>query len=816
MYKFILVILFFAEIIFTLQAGRVTALSGNRCRVYLSVDENILYPGQYLYVIKKADTAARIKIMEIFDSYLKAELVYGKLKKGDIVNTSEKGSYRFYINNTKIKSILEFYRGLVYENRTRLFYEEIDKIAHLFKIPANYDFNKEEELRLFLQRVYHEILKRDVKQQQAFIKYFNIVYRYFVEHKNVKHLIQDFLKKYKNSEITDDVLYLKALFFQKAGSYFHCILTCRTIIEKYLDSDHLFKTGLLLARAHYYKKEYEPALKYLEPLLESEKKSYYRDYARFLYFKILLARGEINRGLDILDKIQNDSRTVTLLKESLYLEFSLLLFRLDDRRRAVQVLTYFKKYYPDSKYIPAMKYLNAIYNKKYNDVRQNISALKEVIRKYPANPAAFKAYKEVVAILASLNRISEVYEVFNTFKRLYPEKYFRYAVSHLVAEKLIDNLLKLQAAGMDPEDGDKPGYNLLLPYYKKNDIFSNALITNKMYRQMLDKARRFFHISNFHLTNKYSIILQTLAAANYFPEIIFHKPQLYEYAVIKKNLVQIFRLYYNFSVDRKKNISRLERSLVTVLPAETMEVFYYEIFKHFRKSDEQYARRAAFKILNTAEDDLITEKIFLYFQGCLQQEKEMGYKLALYDRIKNSYRKSDAYMDRLKMSINGRKLVFYEPESIKKIKGEMIIPDNALIYNKANHFSQFDLLKDFAAHGYRGAYYYLRVNGPRPRIESRLLHLKAYKYNVIAISLNLPRGHSFSHGHIYWQNWDEFGWDLSRRIPFAINDSGDITVSIPLKSSKWQGEIKRLRLDFFDNNQNKNQNELFLKNIIIY
>ncbi len=739
---------------------------------------------QLLYITSGGSVAARLKVVRTYAPRVEARILQGSVWLGAPVELSMALSYENVISPWDVDVLVSYYKQRVQDLTANELDYEIQKVCAALGVSFKEDLRTPAGMRALLAKLYEATLKLSREERGAWHRYLLLVYRWAILEQPVDGLLDAFLQNDATAATRDDGLYFKASLAFGRGKFQDAAVSLREIVEKNLDSDHLFKSVLLLARVNEKLGKTDIAVKYLAGLAASPGKEPYWDEATLYYFQVLQGRGEIQKSLDLLKQVKLYATSLPALARATFWEYQTVLNRLGDRERAANLKFDFEEKFADSPLLPEIRYLEtevvAARNVSVNPTlarEANLKVWQDFIQKYPDTPASFRAFKTLLTNQLVQGELGDVAGLFENFRVAFPQTSESFNQTVPVVKLLLERM-RFSPGGRE---------NLSFPWIK----------TPYFYALLEDTRTNYGPSVQAPFQDLLSPFNQSIAFIRYFLEPVIKEHARYPEKVVVSGsglAYELIRRYGRDAVGSLKEVRRISR--LDTFPSSARSQVAYRTFEDYQNTEPLFAEKNAFEILNLKSDPTHVEEVFAWFSKRIRLEENPLANVLLLERITSSYGRLDLRLHELHRKVLGFQKT---PEAVKILRAGRAekIPDHALLFDKDNQFDLFDLRKDFRAVGVSNDYLLLDVTGREARIESRLLSIDSRFYRVMQIRVKLDENDVLDRGELLWQNWDDLDWDPAKKIPFSFLGDGEVLAEVPLDHPLWKATIKRLRLNFY-------------------
>ncbi|MBN8217162.1 MAG: hypothetical protein J0L75_11015 [Spirochaetes bacterium] len=795
----------------TLPTAVVEECSGNTAilRLYPESGQVLDYPSDglvsnmVLYSIQAGEVRARLRYIRKSPPRLEAEVLTGKVRRGDPISLSLALSWEHLFSHWDASRIAAYYRARVEEHSAHLLDLEVSRLAYALGFTVRYDLRTEEGVEAFLARAMDSLAQKDPRTRRAWQRYGLLLYRHFVLGQNIAGTVDLFLDGESIPETLDDGLFLRAVVHGEQGRTNLALADLGRILDRKKSIAMVVKASLLLARWRLDLGDTNACLKYLKALVDdprtAEAGDAYQDEARLEYAGLLTKIGVLDPARKAILQIRQDPGNPGVLARVWFLEYSLLGRFPGNEAEARRLKEGFEATFPDSPLLSEFDWIqaqDAVARSPLPGLRR-FDALSEVMKRWPTHAAGVRAYHRLARAAAELGEWSELARLLTQTKTVFP--------AGPRAWSPIPTLLPTMKAAILAEGGEAS--------------YPRPLVNDTYFFNLLEDTRTNYAPGPGRENSRLSRFNQELSLLRWIVDPVLEQYGVYDPELVSECLETLYDLAQVRAVDplgRTKELRRLSRAPSFPPPARSM--LSWKTFTTFTNVDPAYAEKNALEILRLGADARHVDGIFDWYEKTLRGEFDPRVIVLRFERLRKSYDRLD-----LRLSDLRRRMASWPqaPELLARLAAGEVPgrPEHAIVWNAANGFEAFPLRRDLRDLGTNLGCLILQSEGPRAGLETRFLTLRARDFHFLSVTVLQPDAETADQmdgGTFWWQGWDQTDWSPAQKIPFLFLGSGEVTAVVPLDRAEWKDSVKRLRLDFFTEALPSRRVKIHLKEIALY
>jgi len=772
-------------------AGVVKDLQNNSVTISVNA-KSIFNIGEKLFILREGSVGAELIVTDVFHSYIKAEIISGFVKIRDAVYNSNTRAIQSFLTDEELLSLYEFiHRSDTIHTLTNYIHDFLSSISIQFKP----DFSSYELFRNSFGRIFTEASVQYPSEIQVIKKFFQLLTGYLVNNVKVTEECIVVYQSIQNPVLKGETAYLLSLMLLRSGNYGEA----RSYLEKangiFLNHDAKIplRWHILSAKIYLYQGQYSIVVKLLNPLVELYSGSLFINEILLTKYQAEIQQDDKKAALATLEKLLYFSESETYVISALCDEYRLLR-SLDKHEMADVTFFNIRENFPDSPYLFELVFSDINKNLKSVGIETALLFYKDVFVTIPNSPTGEKSFLNLINLLARLHMVQEIHELINLYSTIHPGKTWIDYTG--VCRELLNNLTKVGEKSA-PMSGHK-----LIPFDIEKDSKADlVLCADDSYRQMLSSSLENYQVTGVYAYGELSVLNQTITMIRYYLEKMLaeYLEHSHNHRFSEEILAHTIELYCDldniFLKENKKELSRPEQLIRDInIPKQVREAYYYSKFKYFRKSEPETASHHALECLKYNTQPVYLADLFQFFENYFSMAYDYKKLEQLLSQIQRLYAYDNSYTGKLTVVLQNKFPAPLHPA----VKNTTNFPAHARVFSKSNNYEGFDLFKDFSEENYFDEFKALRVNGAKPRIESRMLALRGDEYNSIRIGYYVPELEKLKikGGSITWINWDEHEWNLTRKKEFSFHPENTGEIYISLNDGSWGNIVKRIRIDF--------------------
>ncbi|HBE01256.1 MAG: hypothetical protein A2096_05930 [Spirochaetes bacterium GWF1_41_5] len=716
-------------------------------------------PGKKLYIIKNAELTGELIIKEVYTTHSTARLTGGKALPGDEVRDSLKTSWRWLFSEEKITAIYNTLAALPAEKKEERFFQSLHRILGNTVFKIHFSLQDPAELRTAIIDLYNQILALPAQEQRALLDFFPLVYSHYINKASDPKACDNFLLSYPDSHLAAETAFLRGQYLYHNRDFYGAEHYLGKITGEFPLSEIKNHAEILLADIYIELCDYSRARACLEHLLKDPKSGLFAD-ACITLAHVHAAKKEIGEAEAALryclEHRPEEKERVNYEIFRLYLEYE------NNFEAAQKHAAMFEKSFPQSPFIAKMIFARGVYYYQKKDYASSLSYFEDVIGKYPDSTAVSDSYLYSVNALSLLGQVEKSEKMLLSFLALFRDS-GRETAMYL---SFLDTIKKQYVLGAASRQESPQSIAEKINVY-------------------LDRTLQFYS-KNHEIMGKHYELL-------FYIGFVLLRDEAWAY---------------------KKILPRLE-SRYQDLPY-LAEVYFYLMNHYQSQGSSAEALRAACLILQNGKNPDRSRDAVAWlkdrFKNSSTREEQSVILSAVHKAAKNQpglIKEFDVYAADY----------IGDAEVMAGIKREQFVyPLHTMIFSRHNEFGDFSVYRDLYCHGYRYDQMFLTVAGENPRLESRIMNFPAEKYSILKIYLKTSESEVLVRGQFEWITWDDETWGENRRLQFVIPQAAgsEIAVILPVKSSFWRENIKRMRINFFDETFRPRRGSFYIDKIMLY